>query len=517
MAQPFAPVRRKSFPAVPLRTTKDARYWKSFKISSEILQPATVTDVEFCPTTSNKLISTSGTQISVISVESGQIQSRFTSFKEHVYSGSFRKDGALITAGGEEAVVRVFDAKKRNLLRSFSGHKGAVHSTKFSQDGIRVMSGGDDHIVRCWDLPTESCLFELGRHKDFVRSQACCPSPHLWATGSYDKKMRLFDLRTKEVIFELSHDSLVEDILIFPSGTLAVSVGGNSVRVWDLFTGGRMIADLQNHSRAAMCASLDGTGSRLITAGLDQQVKVYNTSSFEMVASVWIEGEIVSISLSQDEHFMACGLSSGKLIVKRHSPFMRERELIEQGRDRHEVATPSTVRLEKTGAVPGTLRYFFRGQDQKARPEDVIVPKPPKVKFRKHDKMLQSFRYSDALDAAMETGQTAFSCAVIEELVSRNGLKTALSGRDEESLLPVLQLITKNIHNPYYSHTLIGLTKVVLSIYEQVLTSSIRLRPLLEKLLSGVKEQLQIQREMRRTIGQTKAILSTCEKVDHKQ
>ncbi|GJD07884.1 U3 small nucleolar RNA-associated protein 15 [Galdieria sulphuraria] len=461
MAQPFAPVNRKSFPAVPLRTTKDARYWKSFKVSSEILQPATVTDVEFCPATSNTLISTSGTQISVISVERGQIMNRITSFKEHVYGGSFRKDSALIAAGGEEAIVRVFDAKKRNLLRSFSGHNGAVHSTKFSHDGIRVMSGGDDHVVRCWDLPTESCLFELVHHRDFVRSQACCPSPHLWATGSYDKKMRLFDLRSKEVIFELNHDSLIEDILVFPSGTLAVSVGGNSVRVWDLFTGGRMLANLQNHSRAAMCASLDGSGSRLITGGLDQQVKVYNTSSFEMVASVWIEGEVVSISLSQDEHFLACGLSNGKLILKRHSPVssLRDGEVEEHGRDTYQVVSASTIGTKRTDAVPGTLRYFFRGQNQKARPEDAAVPKPPKIKLRKHDKMLQSFRYSDALDAAMETGQTAFSCAVIEELVSRNGLKTALSGRDEESLLPVLQLLTKNMQNPYYSHTLIGLTK----------------------------------------------------------
>jgi len=124
MAQPFAPVSRKSFPAVPLKTTKDARYWKSFKVSHEIIQPATVTDVEFCPTTSRKIITSSGTQISIISEESGQILSRITSFKEHVYGGSFRRDSALIAAGGDEAIVRIFDAKKRSLLRSFSGHKG---------------------------------------------------------------------------------------------------------------------------------------------------------------------------------------------------------------------------------------------------------------------------------------------------------------------------------------------------------------------------------------------------------
>jgi len=438
--------------------------------------------------------------------------SRITSFKEHVYGGSFRRDSALIAAGGDEAIVRIFDAKKRSLLRSFSGHKGAVHSTKFSNDGIRVLSGGDDHVVRCWDLPTESCLFELDNHRDFVRSQACCPSPHLWATGSYDKKMRLFDLRTKQVVFELSHGSLIEDVLVFPSGTLAVSVGGTSVRVWDLLSGGRLLANLGNHSRAAMCASLDGSGSRLLTGGLDQQIKVYNTSSFEMVASVWIQGEIVSLSLKKDAHSIACGLSNGKLILKRHSSHSNQEEIDTIDSDKY-LSIAATNAKERTYPIPGTLGYFFRGQNQKARPEDAVVPKPPKVKLKKHDKLLQSFQYSDALDAAMETGQTAISCAVIEELVSRNGLKIALSGRDEESLLPVFQLIMKNIHNPYYSHTLIGLTKVVLSIYEQVLTGSARLRPLLEKLLNDVKEEIQLQRELKRTMGQTKAILSTCEKV----
>eukprot|EP00871_Galdieria_phlegrea_P005535 jgi/Galph1/5983/GphlegSOOS_G4604.1 len=506
MAQPFAPVPRKSFPAVELRTTTDARFWKSYKLCGEIGQPATVTDLSFCPVTGNKLLSTAGSQISFISAQSGQILSRLAVFKEHTYGGSFRKDGALIVAGGEEAVVQIFDASRKNILRKFVGHKGAVHSTKFSNDGLHVLSGGDDHAVRCWDLPTESCLMELSSHKDFVRAQSACPSPHLWATGSYDKRLRLFDLRSGEVVFNLNHQSPVEDVVVFPSGVLVVSVGGNEIKIWDLLSGGSLLASLRNHARSAMCATINSSGTRLLTAGLDQQLKVYNTSSFEMVASLWFDGEIVSIALARDDRSLACGLSNGKVVLKRRPAESSSSKSIHA---KHFLSLKK--KEEPRGPLPGTIRYFFRGQ--KAHPEDIIISKASKIKLKTHDKMLQSFRYRDALDAVMETGQTALTCAVLEELVSRNGLEIALSGRNKESLRPIFQLLVKNIQNPYYSHTLIGLAKLLLNIYEQILMASPEMRPALEKLLSCVKEELQIQQEMKRLMGQTKSILANCEKV----
>lgn len=43
-------------------------------------------------------------------------------FKETAYGGSFRSDGLLLCAGGQEPLVRLFDVESKSLLRVFHGH-----------------------------------------------------------------------------------------------------------------------------------------------------------------------------------------------------------------------------------------------------------------------------------------------------------------------------------------------------------------------------------------------------------
>jgi U3 small nucleolar RNA-associated protein 15 len=52
--------------------------------------------------------------------------------------------------------------------------------------------------------------------------------------------------------------------------------------------------------------------------------------------------------------------------------------------------------------------------------------------------------------------------AMIDELFHRDGIRIALSGRDEESLEPILLFIQRYITNPAYQTILIDLTNVIL-------------------------------------------------------
>ncbi|CAN0373747.1 unnamed protein product, partial [Hapterophycus canaliculatus] len=66
---------------------------------------------------------------------------------------------------------------------------------------------------------------------------------------------------------------------------LCVSAGGNEVKVWDLLGGGgqgRLLHTLANHQKTVTCLALDGTGSRLLTGGLDRHVKIYNLENFKV-------------------------------------------------------------------------------------------------------------------------------------------------------------------------------------------------------------------------------------------
>ena len=138
----------------------------------------------------------------------------FSKFKGAAYGVSFRADGKLLVAGGEEGKIRVFDESSKSIMKQFHGHVGAVRVASFTPDKVHVMSGGDDKSVRKWDLGTEQQIFSKIFHSDYVRSGFVLEStPDIWVTGGYDKRVIGMDTRTEETSWNLSLENPVEQVL----------------------------------------------------------------------------------------------------------------------------------------------------------------------------------------------------------------------------------------------------------------------------------------------------------------
>lgn len=150
----------------------------------------------------------------------------YTRFKEAAYGGTFRKDGKLLCAGGEEAVVRLFNISSNSMLRLFSGHKAAVHRTFFTADNIHIASFSDDKTVALWDVSSEKRVTSFNEHTDYVRAGAVSPvSADIVLSGGYDKWVHMYDSRTNKKIFSVNHDAPVESLLFLPTGGIFLSAG----------------------------------------------------------------------------------------------------------------------------------------------------------------------------------------------------------------------------------------------------------------------------------------------------
>lgn len=60
-----------------------------------------------------------------------------------------------------------------------------------------------------------------------------------------------------------------------------------------------------------------------------------------------------------------------------------------------------------------------------------------------YDESLRKYRYREALDRGLATGNPLVVAALLEALVERGGLEKALSGRDQEGLEPVIRYLAK--------------------------------------------------------------------------
>ena len=205
-------------------------------------------------------------------------------------------------------VPKVFDMNSRTILRTLDSHKQPVHVTKFSPlTPTQILSCSDDTTIRLWDVPSQTSIVTFSSHTDYVRTgQVSTSNPNLVLSGSYDGTVRLFDARTGscEMLMGTSGTNTsvgsvpVEQVLMFPSGTAALSTAGPILRVWDIVAGGRCIRASSNHQKTITALTFNADASRLLTGSLDHLVKVYDVSTYKVVHTMRYPAPLLSLAIS---------------------------------------------------------------------------------------------------------------------------------------------------------------------------------------------------------------------------
>lgn len=98
----------------------------------------------------------------------------------------------------------------------------------------------------------------------------------------------------------LDHGAPVEQVLMFPGGGVALSAGSNQIKVWDILAG-RLLQTFSNHQKTITSLALDSQGKRLLTASLDQHVKIHDVQDYHVTHSIKYTAPILSMSLSVSE------------------------------------------------------------------------------------------------------------------------------------------------------------------------------------------------------------------------
>lgn len=266
-------------------------------------------------------------------------------------------------------------------------------------------------------MPEQKALRNFRGHSDYVRAGVVSvDNPSLLLSGSYDGTVRLWDARMGEKEGEaltMRHGAPVEDVLVFPTGGggVALSAGGPVLRVWDLMMGGRCVRAISNHQKTITSLALstssgaDATaeggagGMRLLSAGLDHLVKVYDPArDYRVTHTMRYPAPVLSLAVSPDESHVAAGMADGTLCIRKRD--LRQAEIERREQDRAALAAGSYEHFMEAGTT-------LRGQTAKGRQQGVAAADELRVeaarrrKLKDYDRLLKSFRYRDALDAAL--------------------------------------------------------------------------------------------------------------------
>ncbi|KAF9285600.1 snoRNA-binding rRNA-processing protein [Mortierella antarctica] len=427
----------KKYPRLPGRKTSESRYWRKFKSPIVVKEFAAVSSIHFSESKPHDFAVTASTRVQIYSSKTHQVKKTISRFKDVAYSGTIRGDGRLVVAGDATGLIQLFDIGSRAILRTFRDHRHPVHVAKFSSDKTQIMSASDDKTVRIWDMPSETPVTIFTGHDDYIRAGM------------------------------VSHDN--------PHLVLSGSYD-QTVKLWDMRTQGCVMT--MNHGAPVECVDMFPDGGVVVAAG-GPSLKVFDILAGGRPMHSLSNHQKTVTSMCFDNSYSRLLTGSLDHHVKVYN--VQDYSVV------HSVKYPAPI---MSVAISKAADGDFTLESQKKR------------RLREYDRYLKSFQYGNALDACLRTNQPhVVTVSLIQELIHRDGLRQALSGRDDISLEPLAQFLVKNINNPRYTAILTDVTSVMIDMYTPVLGQSPLIDELFVRLRTKVKQELAFQKQLLSVIG----------------
>lgn len=151
-------------------------------------------------------------------------------------------DGKWLVSAGEDALIRIWDAKTNALVRGLQGHRRAIYTLTFTADSKVLASAGEEGTVRFWDPATGTNRGSLEAHAKPIRAMVFSPDGKTLATGSDDWSVKLWDTESAETGVTVKPRTVVREhrgavnALIFLPGEAILASGSSdgSVALWNM-------------------------------------------------------------------------------------------------------------------------------------------------------------------------------------------------------------------------------------------------------------------------------------------
>lgn len=254
----------------------------------------------------------------------------------------------------------------------------------------------------------------------------------------------MYDCRSNETVLSVNHGSPVESTLFLPSGGIFISGGGTEIKVWDIFNGGKLLANISQHHKTVTTLRLASNNSRLMSASLDRHVKIYDISNFNVVHNIDFPNAVLSLAVSENDEALAVGMVDGVISIrKRDKPerSMNDRKIV----------------------------YKF-APDHVTNVIEDNVKKPNKQLCPEYETHLRKMEFSKALKAVLKpyvrTKLTENTISLLHELLRRKVLHCAIAGLDDKNIGYLIKFFLESLGITRYTRTVIDSINAFIDVYE---------------------------------------------------
>lgn len=510
----FKPLTSSTYPSIVEPLSDAAKFWKNNVQPAIIYKELnSINSIDINP--ANNVLTTSASRISLYDLSNLEAK-RLYSSPNHalLYCGTFRKDNSKIFAAGcGDGIIRVWDVKKNKPLRMLgssekskeSKHSAPVHRINFN--GIdQLYSCADDKSVKLWDITEDSIVCTFGSenvaHKDYIRASCLLERTASFVSGSYDQTVKVWDQRAPTMpTFEFNHNHPVESVAC--RDYMMICAGGNSIKIFDIIAGKVMRTLDSVHHKTITC--IYNHANYLFTASIDGYLKVYDIN-FNVAASFsHVPSQLLSCCYNGSA--LAVGSNDGILSVNK------------VGSGKAATNTKSKqINLFDDEDDDITDEFFFDNIPVKRKPKlqvdsaFVVKAKKHRPYLLKHDELLRKFQHSSALTRVIRVHsktEPEVVVNVMQELIRRGALKTALAGRNDRQLKKLIQFLIENLSDARFNRILIDVSLALVEVYINQINRSDAIQILFQSLNTCVQSEIKSLQMMSEISGQLQVIINS--------
>lgn len=280
----------------------------------------------------NNFLYTNGKCVIIRNIENPAIADIYTEHAHPVTVAKYAPSGFYIASGDASGKVRIWDTtQKEHLLKyEYTPISGKIKDIAWTEDSKRMAVVGDGRekfgAVFLWD--TGSSVGEVSGHSKLINSVDIRQKrPYRLATASDDTTGSFFEGPPFKFKFTiLDHNQFVNCVRFSPDGSRMVTAGADGqIFVYDGATGERVgsLGGEKAHKGGIYAVSWSPDSSQLISASGDKTVKLWDVGAGTAVTTFNMGTDVADQQLGclwQKDHLLSISLSGYINYLDKNNP-----------------------------------------------------------------------------------------------------------------------------------------------------------------------------------------------------